>query len=186
MRRWAVALALVLSTAPAYAQAPGATPPTSPTNVPVAQPQSRADKIKQRIRERRAFELTDALDLDQKTAARMSAVMDRYDGEFDRLLAQRAEQQQRLNGADQIKDPKVLAKLIDDAMANQRAFWDVEERRLGELRTVLTPQQTARLIVTLPQLERQLQNQLQKAINQKAPNPRRNNPNRRPLDDDDD
>jgi hypothetical protein len=181
MRRTAVALALVLSAAPAFAQAPGA---TSPTNVPVAQPQSRADKIKQRIRERRAFELTDALDLDQKAAARMSAVMERYDEQFDRLLAQRAELQQRLNGADQIKDPKVLAKLIDDAMANQRAFWDVEEHRLAELRTVLTPQQTARLIVTLPQLERQLQNQLQKAINQKAP--RRNNPNRRPVDDDDD
>ncbi|HEY1549905.1 MAG TPA: hypothetical protein VGG28_18880 [Kofleriaceae bacterium] len=182
MRRSAVVLALVLSAGPAFAQAPGAIPPT---NVPVAQPQSRADRIKQRIRERRAFELTDALDLDQKTAARMSAVMDRYDGEFDHLLAKRGELQQRLDNADQIKDPKVLAKLIDDAMANQRAFWDVEERRLGELRTVLTPQQTARLIVTLPQLERQLQNQLQKAINQKAP-ARRNNPNRRPIDDDDD
>jgi hypothetical protein len=185
MRRTAVALALMLGAAPAFAQAPGATPPSGPNaQQPPSGPQSRADKIKQRIRERRAFELTDALDLDQKTAARMSAVMNRYDEQFDRLLAQRAELQQRLNGADQIKDPKVLAKLIDDAMANQRAFWDVEERRLGELRTVLTPQQTARLIVTLPQLERQLQNQLQKAINQKAP--RRNNPNRRPLDDDDD
>jgi hypothetical protein len=182
MRTPAVVLALLLSAGSAFAQAPGATSPTNPTNVPV---QSRADRIKQRIRERRAFELTDALDLDQKTAARMSAVMDRYDGEFDHLLAQRGELQQRLNNADQIKDPKVLARLIDDAIANQRAFWDVEERRLGELRTVLTPQQTARLIVTLPQLERQLQNQLQKAIHQKAP-ARRNNPNRRPIDDDDD
>jgi hypothetical protein len=196
MRRVAVALAVALCAAPAFAQAPGATPPTGAVQPPPQQPppgpppngpkppMSRADKIKQQIREKRAFELTDALDLDEKTAARMFAVMARYDEQFDRLLAQRAELQQKLNAADQIKDPKVLAKLIDDAMANQRAFWDVEEHRLAELRTVLTPQQTAKLIVKLPQLERQLQNQIQKAINQK--NPRRNNPNRRPVDDDDD
>jgi hypothetical protein len=187
----AVVLALSLLAAPAFAQAPGATPPVGgPAAQPPGPPQprpplSRADKIKQQVRERRAFELTDALELDEKTAGRMFAVFGRYDDQFDKLLAARAVLQGKLNGADQIRDPKVLEKLIDDAVANQRAFWDLEEHRLTELRTILTPQQIAKLIVVLPQLERRLQNQLQKAITN-ANNPKPRPRGRRQLGDDDD
>ena len=124
------------------------------------------------------------LDLDPQAAARMAAVLGRYDDEFDRLLVARAELQRRLAGADQMKDAKALQRLIDEAIANQHAFRDVEDRRLAELRTILTPQQTARLIVVLPQLERRLQNQLQKAIAKGAAKPRR--ANRPPPDADDD
>jgi hypothetical protein len=185
--RYSLIVALLLLAAPALAQPPGATPPLEPVGPPAQQPRppgprppmTRAEKIKQQIREKRAFELTDALELDEKTAARMFAVFSRYDDQFDRLSAARAEIQRRLAGADQIRDPKVLEKLIDEAAANQRAIWDTEEHRLTELRNVLTPQQTARLIVALPALERRLQNQLQKAIN----NPNKPRPNRR-LDDD--
>ena len=194
MRTLLVALSLLVAV-PAVAQPPGATPPGVPAGPPAQAQQppgprpgpNRAQKIKQRIRERRAFELTDALDLDPQTAARMAAVLGRYDDEFDRLLVARAELQRRLGGADQMKDPKALQKLIDEAIANQHAFRDVEDRRLAELRTILTPQQTARLIVVLPQLERRLQIQLQKAIAKggAGANPRRGN-NRRPPDDDDD
>jgi hypothetical protein len=190
MRAVVLALSLGLFASPALAQAPGATPPVGGPVVqqPPAPPQprpplSRADKIKQQVRERRAFELTDALELDEKTAGRMFAVFGRYDEQFDKLIAARTALQAKLNGAEQIRDPKVLEKLIDDAVANQRAFWDLEEHRLTELRTILTPQQVAKLIVVLPQLERKLQNQLQKAITNANKKPR---PRGRPVDDDDD
>jgi len=189
----ALVVALSLLAVPAFAQAPGQTTPAGQTAPgPQVQPPpgpqrpvlARAQRIKERIRERRAFELTDALDLDPQTAARMAAVFARYDDEFDRLLAARNELQRKLTGADQIKDPRALQKLIDDAIANQHSFRDVEDHRLAELRTILTPQQTARLIVVLPQLERRLQNQLQKAIAKGNAKPRR--ANRRPVTDDDD
>lgn len=192
----AVVVALALWAAPAFAQPPGATPPAAPAGPPAPPPPgpqvnpparpaiARAQKIKERIRERRAFELTDALDLDPQTAARMAAVFARYDDQFDRLLAARVELQRKLAAAEQVKDPKALEKLIDEAIANQHAFRDVEDHRLTELRTILTPQQTARLIVVLPQLEKRLQNQLQKAISKSNAKPRR--ANRRPLGDDDD
>ena len=54
--------------------------------------------------------------------------------------------------------------MIDDAIANQKALWASDERRLGELRKVLTPAQVAKLLVVLPALERKIQNQLRKAI----------------------
>ena len=78
MRRLVVALSLLLAV-PAFAQPPGATPPGVPAGPPGPQAQppgpprpgvARAQKIKQRIRERRAFELTDALDLGPRPADR--------------------------------------------------------------------------------------------------------------------
>jgi hypothetical protein len=69
-------------------------------------------------------------------------------------------------------------KLIDDAVANQKAFWDLEDKRLAEIRKVLTPQQVAKLLVVLPAFERRIQNQLRNAILRKSGAPA--------LDDDDD
>ncbi|HEY1817340.1 MAG TPA: hypothetical protein VGG74_33570 [Kofleriaceae bacterium] len=186
MRARAVLVAISLLGAPAFAQAPGATPPMgSPGQLQQPPPNARpiVERIKKQIRNRRDFELSDQLDLDPQTQGRMIAVFARYDELFDRALTTHGELQRRLSAADQIKDPKVLQKLIDDAIANQHAIRDIEDHRLAELRTILTPQQTARLIVVLPALERRLQNQLQKAINGNKP---RRQPRRPALDDDDD
>jgi len=122
------------------------------------------EKIKKKIRALRAYTLTEELSLDETTAGRLFPVMAKYDDELDRLLVQRADIERRLKASGDIKDPRALDKLIDEAVANQKAFWDSQERRLGELRKILTPAQTARLLVVLPALERKIQNQLQRAI----------------------
>jgi len=179
-------VAVLAWTAPAFAQPPGAAPPPHPLGPPGQRgPQTAADKVKQRVREVRDLQLTQQLSLDEQSAGRIFAVMGRYDEEFDRLLAVRAELQRKLAAADQLKDPRAIDILIDDAIANQKAFRDLEGRRLSELRKILTPQQTARLLVVLPALERKLQNQLQRAIAGAAKNRRPNRP-RPPGDDDDD
>ena len=41
---------------------------------------------------------------------------------------------------------------------------ELEDKRLAELRKILTPAQTARLLIVLPELERKIQNQLRRAI----------------------
>ena len=171
MRASLVAMLVLAAAAPARAQAPGQTPPVGaprtvppPPGPPRAGRPSRIERLKQRIREKRSLDLADALGLDEKTAARMFAVLAHYDEQFDRLLAARADMQRALNAADQIADPRALQQLIDQAVANKRALWDAEEHRLVDLRAILTPQQTARLLVALPALERKLQNQLQKAV----------------------
>jgi len=61
-------------------------------------------------------------------------------------------------------DARAADKLVDEAVANQRAFWDMEEKRLVELRKILSATQTARLLVVLPPLERKIENQLRKAV----------------------
>jgi len=152
IRALALALAFVVAAPAAHAQ-PGPAPGAN-----------RRERIKRKIRALRAYTLTEELQLDEATAGKLFPVLAKYDEDFDKLLQQRADLEQRLKAAGDIKDPRAIDKLVDDAVANQRAFWDAQDKRLAELRKILTPAQTARLLVVLPALERKIQNQLQRAI----------------------
>ncbi|HEU0030984.1 MAG TPA: hypothetical protein VFQ53_10130 [Kofleriaceae bacterium] len=159
MRRLAlVAYLLVAAVAPASAQPRTNPPPQQP------QPQDRREAVKRRIRALRAATLTDELNLDDKTLARLLPVLAKWDDVIGDLLKKRIDIQRRLASPDVAKDPRATDRLIDEAVANQKAFWDVEEKRLAELRKILTPAQTARLLVVLPEFERKIMNQLRRAI----------------------
>jgi len=157
-----LALGLGLGLAPAAEaqtrRGPGAVGPTE-----------RREQIKKRIRAMRAYTLTEELALDEQTAARLFPLLARYDDEIDKLLEKRVDVQRRLRRADALRDPRSIDRLIDEALANQRGFWELEDRRIAELRKVLAPVQVAKLLVVLPALERKIQNQLRKAISQGRP-----------------
>ncbi len=153
---------------------------TGDTGLASAQPhpgknkETKIERVKKRVRALRAYTLTEELGLDTDGAAKLFPVLSKYDDEFDRLLTARGGLNKALDAAGDLKDAKAIDKLIDQMIANQRAFWDLEEKRIAELRKILTPAQTARLLVVLPALERKLQNQLRNAAQgAKAANARR-------------
>jgi hypothetical protein len=167
--KWLFALLLASSTA--FAQAPGQTPPRGPVAVPQQpgppgqpmQKETKQERVKKRVRMMRAMALTEELGLDSAGAGRLFPLLEKYDAEFDRLLVERGQLQHQLDGADG-KPAKQIDKLIDDSLANQRKFWDLEDKRVAELRKILTPAQVARVLVVLPVLERKIQNQLRNAV----------------------
>lgn len=124
-------------------------------------PQDRREAVKKKIRAMRAYTLTEELALDAATAAKLFPVLAKWDDVTDKLLQQRADITRRLTTT---TDARALERVIDEAVANQKAFWDLEDKRLAELRKILTPAQTAKLIVVLPAFERRIQNQLRRAI----------------------
>ncbi|HEY0252776.1 MAG TPA: hypothetical protein VGC41_14675, partial [Kofleriaceae bacterium] len=118
-----------------------------------AQPQPRQNKVervKKRIRALRAYTLVEELGLDEKDSQRLFPVLDKFDDEFERLYVERAQLQKQLDGAPDLKDKKQVDKLIDDSLANQRAIWNLEEKRVAEVRKILTSAQVARMLVVLP------------------------------------
>jgi hypothetical protein len=115
----------------------------------------------------RAYTLTEELKLDPEAAGQLFPLLARYDDETDRLLERWVEVHRRLRRAEAMRDPRAVDRLIDDALANQRGLRDLEDRRLAELRKILTPFQTAKLLIVLPDFERRIQNQLRKAIAQR-------------------
>jgi hypothetical protein len=186
--RTLIVLFAILVGGTALAQPPGATPPR-PLG-PAATPpgpgpnQNRREKIKKRIRALRAYTLTEELSLDEQMAGKLFPVLSRYDDDFDKLLGQRADLMRKLDSAANGTDPRAVDRAIDDAVANQRAFRDLEDKRLVELRKILTPQQSARLLIVLPALERKIQNQLRNAI--QGQKPKAKGGAARERDDDDD
>ena len=156
IRALLIALAVALVAPAAHAQ-----PGPGPGGGPGA---ARRERIKTKIRALRAYTLTEELQLDEATAGKLFPALAKWDDEFDKLLQQRAALEKQLKAAAGIKDPRALDKLVDEAVANQRAFWDAQDKRLAELRKILTPAQTARLLVVLPALERKIENQLRRAI----------------------
>ena len=134
---------------------------------PAAQNAARREAIKKKIRALRAYTLTEELQLDDKTTARLFPVLARWDDVTEKLVQQRVDLMRRLHASGELKDPKAVDRLIDEAIANQKAFWDLEDRRVAELRKVLTPAQTARMLLVLPAFERRIQNQLRRAISRR-------------------
>ena len=171
MHRLALILVLLLGSSTLASAQPG--PQLTPQ-------QQKRERIKKRIRALRAYTLTEELQLDEITAGKLFPLLARYDDEFDKLLGARAELQKKLVAVSGGNDKRAIDKTIDDAVANQRAFWDLEDKRLAELRKILTPAQTARLLVVLPAWERKIENQLRNAIQGKGPGA---NPAREAVDD---
>lgn len=161
---WIAAAALALG--PGLAATAGAQPRRAGSAAAPGAAERR-EEIKKRIRAMRAYTLTEELKLDPEVAGQLFPLLARYDDETDRLLEKRVEVQRRLRRADAMRDPRAVDRLIDEALANQRGFRDLEDRRLAELRKILTPLQTAKLLVVLPDFERRIQNQLRKAIAQR-------------------
>ena len=183
MRLLVIVMLAISALAPVAAAQPRQGPPPAPAPGPAPAPNAqRREEIKKKIRSLRAYALTTELSLDEKTGARLWPVLAKYDDEIDKLLQQRVDVQRRLATADQLKDPKAQDRLVDEAIANQKAFWSVEERRLAELRKILTPAQTTRLLVVLPAFERKIQNQLRRAIVRR--NAQAQDPDDEELDDD--
>ncbi len=159
-----VVLGLLASGATGRAQAPGQTPPRGPGAQPERPAETRRARVKKRIRAIRAIAITEELGLDTRDAGKLFPVLARYDDDFDRLLVQRGKLNRRLDAAGGLRDPRAIDALIDEALANQRAFWNLEDRRIAELRKILTPAQVARLLIVLPALERKIQRQLRAAV----------------------
>ena len=159
-----LALALLLAVAASSVASAQPARPQTAGPAPAAGAMTKRERIKKRIQALRAYMLIDELGVDDQQSAKLLGVFSRYDDDFEKLLTARADLMRRLAAVTE-KDAKADSdKLIDDMIANERAVRDVETRRLADLRKMLTPAQTAHLIVALPQLERKIQNQLRRAI----------------------
>lgn len=106
-----------------------------------------------RARAMRAYTLTEELALDEPTAAKLFPVLARYDAEVDKVSARRSEVNKKLLAATAKTDPRTIDALVDEAIATQKWQRDVEDRRLGDLRKILSSLQVARVVVLLPILD---------------------------------
>ena len=134
--------------------------------------QKKLERIKARIRALRAWKLSEELDLDEITAARLFPILNRYDEKFEALRKEKRQLQRRMqalidSGANDAKTIAELNRLIDRRVAKQQKKWDLQQARFRDTRAVLTPRQSAKIFVLLPAIDRNIKRQLQRAIHGK-------------------
>jgi hypothetical protein len=145
-------------------------------------PPAKREMLKQRVRALRAWTLTEELQLDDATAARLAPILARYDDAFARLMEQAVTLRRASDDAVARADDRAINRTIDDLLANQRARAQLEEQRFQELRRALTPAQAARLMVVLPEIDRRIHHKLRRVLEDRRRG-RGGRPPGAPLDD---
>jgi Spy/CpxP family protein refolding chaperone len=111
----------------------------------------RKARIEARMRRMHAEILRREVDLDEKKAARVEAVLKKHGPERRKLRAQLQRHRHTLRFLleEDSDDQKAYADAIQGLRAAQKALQTLEERALGELQKELTPKQQARLVMAL-------------------------------------
>ncbi len=126
---------------------------------------AKRDKIRQRIRAMRAWRLTEALELDETTAAKLFPILNRFDEKMEPVARQAAKLRRRMRkGLKNAAKAKDIDKGIDALVAVKKRMNDLQEKRFAALRKVVTPIQAAKMLVLLPEIDRAIQREIRKAM----------------------
>jgi Spy/CpxP family protein refolding chaperone len=127
---------------------------------------AKREKIRERIQQLRNDELKKQLGLADTTAGTLFAVVNKYDDLIFPLKAEigqaRRELKQMLD-AGKVDDARAN-KLIDTMVADRAKIEQYERARFDEARKILTPAQSAKLVVYLPDIERAIEREIRKAV----------------------
>jgi hypothetical protein len=131
---------------------------------------SRRERLRRRVREARADYLSHQLRLDERTARRLFTLLDRFDGRLDDLHRRGVQLRRALRreNASARPDNAALEQLIDELLAHYEDLYQVQRARLVAVRRVVTPAQTAKLVVLLPQLDEAIRKQIQRALRERG------------------
>ena len=127
-------------------------------------------QVLERIRTVRAARIVEILNLDQATATKLFAVLDRFDDQILPLKMELGQTRRELRKVIDAAtfDEAAAVKLIDRLTAARAQIAKLEDQRAAEVRKVLTVKQYATLVVALPEVERQIEKAIRKAASRRG------------------
>lgn len=131
-----------------------------------ANDENKRERVREKVRTIVAARIVEVLDLDEKTSTKLFPVLNKYqdqiaDVQKDNGKARR-ELKQLLDGGK--ADDKAIDKLTDRMLANKAKIAKLEEEMFKEVRKILTPTQSAKLVVLLPRLRNQIEHKMREAV----------------------
>ena len=156
-------LALVLGTGSAAAQPGGA------AGRPAA-PQADKAALKKRIRAMRVWYLTEELELDDATAARLFPILGKYDDRLEALQVEGARLRRELRQgiSRRAQNQGEAARLVDALLAHYDKVYQVQRERIVAARKVLSAAQTGRLVLVLPRVDNAIRRQIGRVMRGQA------------------
>lgn len=133
--------------------------------------QAKRDEIKSKIRALRIARVVEILDLDEQGAAHLAPLMNHAYDEIATISQDSGEARRELRILilAKVPDNGKINVLIDRLLANKAKIETVESRMFGEVRRILQPSQVARLVVVLPEINHQIQQQIRGALGEPQP-----------------
>jgi len=182
--RWALLLAMTLSTTSAWPQVlppprPMPMPPQKPAAAvarpalaPHAAPRPKVQReemkalVREQIRAVRAKKLAEVVKPDAATAARLQDVVGLYD---DQMTAVRKDAQATRRDLTQLlkttpNNVMRLTQLTDQLLSQRQRLQQIENERAAAMRRLLTPEQYARIVLAWRRVNREIQEQIYKAV----------------------
>lgn len=123
------------------------------------------EEIMKKVQAVRIWRLTEELKLDEKTSAKLAAVLSSMDQERRELMQKNRKAMQELRtllGAGKPEDAKLKA-LLDGIEKNHDKMIDLRKRELREVRGLLTIEQQARYVVFHQQFRREMRGMMNRA-----------------------
>ena len=122
--------------------------------------------VRKQIADYALGQLTQQLGLDAATAAKFREVSERYQQQIAGVHREVGMAMKELKAqlAAPAPDAARLQQLADTVVSDRQKVQGLEAQRTGEYRRVLSPAQFARLIVTWPQINRQIKVEMWKAM----------------------
>jgi len=161
--RFARVLMLVgLLTAPALPIA--AQPP--PKGERKAEKERLRDQIIDKFRAERMWELTNALKLDEATAARLFPLLSKYDDDERAIAKERGPLAKDLREALDAPTPDSarINGLVDKLLAIKTRRQALEAEKLGAMRKILTPAQMGKMVLVAPAIEEGFRDRIKTAV----------------------
>jgi Spy/CpxP family protein refolding chaperone len=124
------------------------------------------DQIFDQMRAERMWRLTDALKLDEASAARVFPLLSKYDDQERTLGHERGQTYRDLRDATEAATPDAprIQALVDKLLALRARRQALETEKLTALRKVLTPVQMAKMMLLVPRIEDGFRQRIHEAI----------------------
>ena len=131
--------------------------------------QADKDALKKRIRAMRVWYLTEELELDDDTAARLFPVLAKYDDQLEALQVEGARLRRELRqGLARRGNQPDAGRLVDALLAHYDKVYQLQRDRVVAARKVLSAAQTGRLLLVLPRVDNAIRRQIGRVMRGQA------------------
>jgi Spy/CpxP family protein refolding chaperone len=123
------------------------------------------EKLREKVKAMRIARMIEALDLDEKTTAKVMPIVDKAMDDLSNVAKDAGTSRRALRQMIQTDKPddNQINKLVDNLMNDRDQSKGIEDQMIKDLRKVLTPEQAAKLVVVLPEINRGLEQRIRKA-----------------------
>ena len=127
--------------------------------------EAKRKKVLEKIKMVRAWRLTEVLELDEQTAAKLFPLLNDSEDKIEEVKQHAHSLRKKLSAEVEKNNPdvQIIETTIEEILKDQSKLQDLQREQFKKFSEVLTPVQQAKLILFLPKFEREIQRIIRQA-----------------------